>query len=223
MRELVELTPPGIDEIAALGSITELLDAQSYDTIVVDTAPTGHLVRFLELPQVGLSWVRTFIKLLLKYQQVVHANEIAEELVALSKSLKRVLSLLTDSRSSEFVGVAIPEKMSLQETIELVNAIQKLHIPMRRLLINGVIPEEAALGCTFCGTRRRAQLAIIKEFKRRFGRNIEMFVAPQQPGEIQGAQSLQRHFNAWRYLQSTALQSRMAGKLSTDYADSSEG
>ena len=84
------MTPPGIDEIAALSSITDLLEQKDYDTIVLDTAPTGHLIRFLELPQVALSWVRTFIKLLLKYQHIVHANEIAEELVSLSKGIKRV-------------------------------------------------------------------------------------------------------------------------------------
>src|SRR2546423_1007680 len=63
MRELVELAPPGIDEIAALGTISDLLDEERYHTIILDTAPTGHLIRFLELPQVALSWIRTFMKL----------------------------------------------------------------------------------------------------------------------------------------------------------------
>jgi arsenite-transporting ATPase len=110
MRELVELTPPGIDEIAALGVINDLIDQNQYQSIVLDTAPTGHLIRFLELPQIALSWVRTFIKLLLKYQHIVHATRVAEELVALSKSIKRVLALLTDERLCEFVGVAIPRE-----------------------------------------------------------------------------------------------------------------
>ena len=100
MRELVELTPPGIDEIAALGAISDLLDAHSYDSIILDTAPTGHLIRFLELPQVALSWIRTFMKLLLKYQNVVKATQVAEELVALSKSIKGVLALLTEASGS---------------------------------------------------------------------------------------------------------------------------
>src|SRR6185503_6574342 len=98
MRELVELTPPGIDEIAALGAISDLLDADRYHSIVLDTAPTGHLIRFLELPQVALSWIRTFMKLLLKYQNVVKATQVAEELVALSKSIKGVLALLNDAK-----------------------------------------------------------------------------------------------------------------------------
>ncbi len=41
MRELVELTPPGIDEIAALGAISDLIDENQYHSIVLDTAPTG--------------------------------------------------------------------------------------------------------------------------------------------------------------------------------------
>lgn len=200
MRELVELTPPGIDEIAALSSITDLLDKKDYDTIVLDTAPTGHLIRFLELPQVALSWVRTFIKLLLKYQQIVHANKIAEELVALSKGIKRVLALLTDAGSCEFVGVAIPERMSLEETTDLVRSLIELRIPMRQLLVNGMVPEKAAADCDFSNQRRIAQSIVIEEFRRRLGSSISLFVAPQQQNEIQGPESLLSHFKAWRYL-----------------------
>jgi arsenite-transporting ATPase len=198
MRELVELTPPGIDEIAALSSITDLLDQKDYGTIVLDTAPTGHLIRFLELPQVALSWVRTFIKLLLKYQHIVHANKIAEELVSLSKGIKRVLSLLTDGDSCEFVGVAIPERMSLEETSDLVNSLNVLRVPMRQLLVNGIVPEKAAAGCEFCKERRTAQLQVINEFSSRFGSSISLSLAPQRPNEIRGPENLLKHFKAWR-------------------------
>lgn len=211
MRELVELTPPGIDEIAALSSITDLLDKKEYDTIVLDTAPTGHLIRFLELPQVALSWVRTFIKLLLKYQQIVHANKIAEELVALSKGIKRVLALLTDAHSCEFVGVAIPERMSLEETSDLVSSLTELQVPMRQLLVNGVVPEKAAAACAFCAERRNAQLKVIDEFRGRFGSSIRLFLAPQQQNEIQGHENLLRHFRAWKYLGQPGSKQRATG------------
>lgn len=195
MRELVELTPPGIDEIAALGTISELLDQNSYDSIILDTAPTGHLIRFLELPEVALSWIRTFMKLLLKYQNVVRATEVAEELVALSKSIKRVLALLTDRESCEFVAVAIPERMSLEETLDLAQSLDKLKVPLRKLLINGVISEDAAKQCRFCRARRKGQLAVAGEFCNKFRRrSIAIFVAPQQPQEITGAQQLRNHF-----------------------------
>ena len=197
MRELVELTPPGIDEIAALGTISELLDENRYDSIILDTAPTGHLIRFLELPEVALSWIRTFMKLLLKYQNVVRATEVAEELVALSKSIKRVLALLTDQELCEFVGVAIPERMSLEETIDLAKSLEKLKVPLRKLLINGVVSADAAKQCRFCKARRKGQLEVANEFRQKFRRrSIELYVAPQQPHEITGARALLNHFES---------------------------
>jgi arsenite-transporting ATPase len=197
MRELVELTPPGIDEIAALGTISDLLDAERYQTIILDTAPTGHLIRFLELPQVALSWIRTFMKLLLKYQNVVRTTQVAEELVALSKNIKKVLALLTDGERCEFVGVAIAERMSLAETVDLSKSLEKLKVPLSRLLINGITPENA--NCKFCKSRRNMQGQVIDEFRRRFRRkSIQLFVAPQQPYEIRGADDLVGHFQAWQ-------------------------
>jgi len=195
MRELVELTPPGIDEIAALGTISDLLDLEQYQTLVLDTAPTGHLIRFLELPQVALSWIRTFIKLLLKYKDIMRANQVAEELVAMSKSIKKVIALLTDPERCEFVGVAIPERMSLEETVDLAKSLEKLKVPMSKLLINGVVPVN---DCKFCRSRRKMQEQVMEEFQTKFRRRaVEIFVAPQQSHEIHGAKDLQQHFKEW--------------------------
>ncbi len=207
MRELVELTPPGVDEIAALGTISDLLDLEQYQTLVLDTAPTGHLIRFLELPQVALSWIRTFIKLLLKYKDIMRANEVAEELVAMSKSIKKVIALLTDPERCEFVGVAIPERMSLEETVDLAKSLEKLKVPMGKLLINGVVPVN---DCKFCRSRRKMQEQVMEEFQTKFRRRaVEIFVAPQQPHEIHGAKDLVGHFKAWeRYFRSGAAAQR---------------
>ena len=202
MRELVALAPPGIDEIAALSAVSDLLDEDRYTTIVLDTAPTGHLVRFLELPQVALSWVRTFIKLLLKYQNVVRAGGVAEELIALSKSVKRVTALLTGPETCEFVGVARPERMSLEETARLTPVLKRLKVPVRRLLINGVVPEEAARGCDFCAARLKHQCEVIEDFRGRFKKGTELFVATERPAEVRGPARLREHFDGWRRLKS---------------------
>jgi arsenite-transporting ATPase len=201
MRELVALAPPGIDEIAALSRISDLLEDGSYTTIVLDTAPTGHLVRFLELPEVALSWVHTFIKLLLKYKNVVRWGGVAEELVALSKSIKRVSALLTDAEACEFTGVAIAERMSLEETLRLSETLARLKVPMRRLLVNNLIPLDAARECDFCAARRRSQGAALREFQSRIDASVKIYFAPQQPHEIQGAVHLREHFAHWRRLE----------------------
>jgi arsenite-transporting ATPase len=199
MRELVALAPPGIDEIAALSTVSDLIDAGAYSTIVLDTAPTGHLLRFLELPEVALAWVRTFIKLLLKYKNVVRWGGVAEELVALSKSIKRVAALLADAEACEFVGVAIPERMSLEETARLAARLEALRVPLRRLVVNNVLTEEAARACDFCAARRRGQTPVVEEFRRRLP-GVEIFLAPQQPGEVRGRETLREHFRNWHRL-----------------------
>jgi arsenite-transporting ATPase len=200
MRELVSLAPPGIDEIAALSAVSDLLDEGAYTTIVLDTAPTGHLLRFLELPDIALAWVRTFIKLLLKYKNVVRWGGVAEELVALSKSIKRVAGLLTDSSNCEFVGVAIPEQMSLEETGRLATSLASLKIPMSSLLINNVVTEEAARACDFCAARHDAQAEVIEQFRRRFARGVELYAAPQHADEVRGPKRLRQHFESWHRL-----------------------
>jgi arsenite-transporting ATPase len=197
MRELAALAPPGIDEIAALSVISDLLGENGYTSIVIDTAPTGHLLRFLELPEVALSWARTLLKLLLKYKEVVRLNVVAEELIELSKNIKRVMALLTNMKACEFVGVAIPEKMSLEETLRMYQSLEQLKIPLRRLLINNVVPAEAAAHCDFCNARYRQQQGVIVNFKKRL-RRVAVFVAPQQPHEIRGAGKLREHFNHWQ-------------------------
>jgi arsenite-transporting ATPase len=200
MRELVSLAPPGMDEIAALSAVSDLIDAGEYSTIVLDTAPTGHLLRFLELPEVALAWVRTFIKLLLKYRNVVRWNGVAEELVALSKSIKRVAALMSDSEACEFAGVAIPERMSLEETLRLAESLKRLKVPMRSLLVNNVVTQEAARACDFCAARRRAQRRVIEEFRRAFAKGVEIYTAPQHATEVRGRASLEAHFESWRRL-----------------------
>jgi arsenite-transporting ATPase len=109
-----------------------------------------------------------------------------------------VLALFTDPETCEFVGVAIPERMSLEETIDLAKALDKLKVPLRKLIINGVVAEDAAKQCRFCKVRRKGQLEVANEFCTKFRRrSIEIFVAPQQPYEITGAAALKSHLESF--------------------------
>src|SRR5205085_8595498 len=127
---------------------------------------------------------------------VVRWGGVAEELVALSKAIKRVASLLADADACEFVGVAIPERMSLEETVRLAATLKRLKTPMRRLLVNNVAAEEAASACDFCAARRRSQVPVVEEFRRRFARAVEIYVAPEHPDEVRGRERLRRHFES---------------------------
>jgi arsenite-transporting ATPase len=196
MHELIALAPPGMDEIAALSTISRFLDDESYASIVLDTAPTGHLLRFLQLPEVALQWVRTFIKLLLKYRAVVTSSNVGEELVSLSRSIKRVLGVLKNNESTEVIGVAIPEQMSLAETIDMAVSLRAMSISFAHVVINNVIPEAAAERCAFCADRRSRQMRYVGEFRKAFQANARILISPQLPGEVSGVPRLQEFWAA---------------------------
>src|SRR5207237_7342046 len=100
----------------------------------------------------------------------------------------------------EFVGVAIPEHMSLDETIRLTAALERLKVPVRHLLCNMLVPTEAAQTCAFCRARHKAQRAVLAEFARRFAPACALYVAPQQAHDVRGAERLSAHFAEWHRL-----------------------
>jgi hypothetical protein len=88
--------------------------------------------------------------------------------------------------------------MSLEETLRLTGSLKRLKVPMRRLLINNLVPVEAASGCGFCATRRKGQEKVIEAFHSRLGKRIEVMLAPQMPHEIRGRARLDEYFRSWQ-------------------------
>jgi arsenite-transporting ATPase len=70
-RQIVAQSLPGIDEMLSLVKVMELLDQKEQDLIILDTAPTGHLLRFLEMPTALGDWLSWIFKLWMKYQNVL--------------------------------------------------------------------------------------------------------------------------------------------------------
>ena len=51
--ELLDTLPPGVDEVVAISKVVSFLKAPEYEKftrIILDTAPTGHTLRLLTLP-----------------------------------------------------------------------------------------------------------------------------------------------------------------------------
>ncbi len=186
MRELISLTPPGLDELMALMKIMELSEEGKYDLCVLDTSPTGHLVRFLELPSLVLEWLRTIIKLLLKYKEVARLNRTAQQLYSLSKNIRRIQKTLSDPQKSELVTITIPEAMGIAETERLLSALKRLGIPCQHVVLNMLIPPTE---CGFCTRKTEEQQKYVKEAKRKFF-NCLISEIPLFPHEIKGIDSL---------------------------------
>ncbi|MBI4861964.1 MAG: ArsA family ATPase, partial [Candidatus Riflebacteria bacterium] len=124
MEGLIDLSPPGLDEIMALAALTQYLRSASYGKLVIDTAPTGHFLRLLELPEVLRSWIRAIFEILLKYKRIFRAPRAQAYLVELSKAIREIQETLKDARSSVIVPVAIPTVLSVEETGDLLQALK---------------------------------------------------------------------------------------------------
>ncbi|HET7041742.1 MAG TPA: ArsA family ATPase, partial [Gemmatimonadales bacterium] len=151
VQDLLDLTPPGIDELIAVSSLLDAVFGDgrepAYDLVVVDTAPTGHALRLLEMPELALSWDHYLLSLLLKYREAVGLGELAQELVALSRGLKRLEALLRDPARARFVAVTRAAELPRRETVRLLGSLKDLGIAVPAVVVNAVPPAD----CPRCG------------------------------------------------------------------------
>ena len=140
LEDLLDLAPPGIDEVVAL--VTLLDDLEHWDLVVVDTAPTGHTLRLLALPSHALEWVHALMSVLLKYKSVIGLGELAADLMTLAKRLRGLVALLADPARAAFVIVTRAGVLPARETARLAKA---LTVPVAAVLVNAVREVERPL------------------------------------------------------------------------------
>lgn len=158
MEHLLDLAPAGLDEIMALTTIMEHLDNNRYDMIVVDAAPSGHLLRLLELPELIRDWLKLFFSLLLKYRQVMHLPRLSERLVQFSRELKNLRILLHDVEQTALYAVTIPTHLAIEKTYEMTIALQRLGIMPKALFINQITSVSACALCQALVSREALQI-----------------------------------------------------------------
>jgi arsenite-transporting ATPase len=140
MQGLIELAPPGLDELAAVLEITDTLDARArrWDLVIMDTAPTGHALRLLEMPALIHEWVRTLMSIVLKYQGAGGVGAFGELLLRLSKGIGRLRGLLTDPAQAAFIVVTRPAVLPRLESVRLLERLAAHGISMPGLVVNAV-------------------------------------------------------------------------------------
>ena len=177
----IDLSPPGLDEIMALKKIMDIAD--SYDLIILDTAPTGHLIRFLETPEIATDWLKAFMRLLLKYKGVVSLGRAAERVLELTRDVRGIKETLVDPAKTEFIGITIPEDMSMAETGRLLSSLNKLGVPCRRIIVNMVMP---LTECNFCLMKRKEEERYLRQMDAAWGKEYAITVFPLLPYPIKG-------------------------------------
>jgi arsenite-transporting ATPase len=180
MEELASMTPPGIDEALAFGKILEFVETEhDYDLIVFDTAPTGHTLRFLSLPETLSGWIGKLIKMRLKVGNMFGAvkrmftkeekkeDNSLDVLKRLNNAILNAREDLTNPVKNSFVIVMISEEMAIAETGRLLNELVKYNIPVTTIIINQLYQDPTEL-CEFCKARRKMQQSNLSKIKEVF-------------------------------------------------------
>jgi arsenite/tail-anchored protein-transporting ATPase len=144
IESLWDFAPPGIDEIIALIEIME--HTTDFDTTVIDSAPTGHFLRLLEMPEIALQWVHALLRLLVKYGAVVHVEKIAQDVLAFAKQLRSLSDDLTNHEATAVFVVTLDEPMVQSETNRLVAALERARVPVAGMIVNRAAAERRERG-----------------------------------------------------------------------------
>lgn len=143
---------PGVDEATALSSVIDLIESGKYDTIVFDTAPTGHTLKLLQLPdimQIGLSKLESWQASIWGYWEMVKGQgqavdvkrEVARRINQYKFGIERIGRMLKDAKRTKFVVVCIAEFLSISETRRLLAELKKHEVCASNVVVNQLVKE----------------------------------------------------------------------------------
>lgn len=198
---------PGAEEAALFDRVTRLFQQESvgFDRILIDTAPTGHTLRLLTLPESMTTWMTAMVKqrrrvnaLGKMWRNVAGAaagddrpvdDPVLEALIERKTRFQRARKILTDSRQTAFVFVVIPERLPILETERAVDTLEKHRIPIGGVLVNRTIPATAQ--GDFIARRREREREYLSQIQERFG-HLPIYHIQLLDHDIRGIHDLER-------------------------------
>ena len=191
---------PGLSEVALLDRMIDLIVGRSadYDLVVFDTAPTGHTLQLLRMPEAITTWIQALVRHRRAVVEIDHGSEQTAEaaakadpvLAALERRHERVSrlrSIMTDRRRTSFVLVMLPERLVIDETARAAELLNEAGIDLGGLVVNRVLPDD--LSGDFFLSRKAQERTYLDEIERRFKR-LPRVIVRQLPRDVYGTEPL---------------------------------
>ena len=182
-----QMSGPCTAEVAAFDRFTDFIDVPSdgggvFDTVIFDTAPTGHTLRLIALP---VEWSRSINAAEQGSGQTCIGP--AAAIQDAKHKYERAVALMRDPAATTFTFVLQPEATALKETRRAMDELHKLGITSQDLIVNGVIPVEEASNPLFAA-RRSMQQGYLAQIARELPLPTQQM--PLLAGEITGVTRL---------------------------------
>lgn len=199
------IVSPGAEEAAIFDELVKIVDnyTQKYDVIIFDTAPTGHTIRLLSLPELMGAWMDTLVaqrreavelmKMSTTGDKELHEKYVKDPvldiLIRRKSEYEKARDILVDSRKACFIFVLTPEKLPIIETQKSISILAKYGISIGGIIVNRVLPEYAS--DPFLLKRRQTEDKYMKEIHDRF-KDLILMEIPLYPEDIQGREYLKQ-------------------------------
>ena len=202
LGDLAGMSPPGVDEAMAFGTVLQFLEDSDYDLVIFDTAPTGHTLRLLSLPEVLSGWIGKLISLRMKLGKMFGAlknmfkrnkNDKEDEFEAfqhLKDTIEEAKVELQDPERTSFVIVMIAEEMAIYETERLLSSLISYEIPAKHIIVNQLFPKIP--DCDFCKSRRDFQVKHLENIEYIYKDEFDLIQVPLFENEVRKFDQLRR-------------------------------
>jgi arsenite-transporting ATPase len=164
---LLRNPPPGIDELVALGNVMDPKGSGDenvwFDVVIVDTAPTGHSLRLLALPQFLDGLLGKLLKLRAKLAGLTNTlkmflgdsgaqeraqtlDDAMDKVETFRRKMKNLETTLKDKDQTSFMIVTIPTKLAMEESKRLWTELKSEKIAVNHIVVNQCV--EGSQGST---------------------------------------------------------------------------
>lgn len=182
---------PGIEDAALFDRLSRLVAERSeaYDLVVFDTAPTGHTLPLLRMPEAMTGWLHalTESRRAMLPEDRRDSDRIIETLEERMARLRAFRARLTTRGLTAFVLVLIPEKLPIDETARALEQLEEAQVEIAGLIVNQVIPDSAA--GAFIDARREQERVHLARIDRQFGAYRRVRVT-RRPADVHGIEEL---------------------------------
>ena len=174
-----ELNSPCTEEMAAFDRFAQFIESKEYDTVVFDTAPTGHTLRLLELP---FDYAK-------QVEMMVSADEAKTAKEAVENRFRKIIDILKDKNRTTFSIVLYPESTPIMESYRAMLDLKAAGINTQMVVANMILPDEVCKN-DFFKNRRGMQMRYLTEIHKKF--NLPVLQFPLMQKEIKGLKALER-------------------------------
>jgi arsenite-transporting ATPase len=187
---------PGLEDVAVFDRVMRLVlePPDTSDLLIVDTAPTGHALRLLAMPEALGDWLHA---LAARRREIVEeqdrdrdrtdADPVLATLEARAALVRAFHQRLIDPSSAGFIMVLTPERLPIEETKRAVDTLEQMRVAIPGVIVNRVLP--AGIDGEYHASRVRQQRMYLDEIEARFAAYPRVLVS-QLESDVHGLEAL---------------------------------